>query len=75
VLLYPNPAHETLQLQTTSPVTSIKITDINGKTVKELNLNKSNSINQINIEALKQGIYIIEANNGSEKFTQKFIKK
>jgi hypothetical protein len=76
IKLYPNPAHESLQLQTKSPITAIKITDLSGKIVKEESLNLNNkSINQINIESLTQGMYILEAYNSSEKYTQKFLKK
>ncbi|QSB26135.1 T9SS type A sorting domain-containing protein [Flavobacterium sp. CLA17] len=75
VKLYPNPAHESLQLQTTNPVTAIKITDVTGKIVKEENVKgSSNTIHQINIESLPQGLYILEAYTGTEKYTEKFLK-
>jgi len=73
VKLYPNPATNTLHLQTAtnSSLDKITITDLTGKVI----LTQTNNTTQINVELLASGMYIIEAVSGTEKFTIKFIKK
>ncbi len=73
VKLFPNPTKNLLHLQTAtnSNLDKITITDLTGKVI----LTQTNNTNQVNVELLASGMYIIEAVSGQEKFTTKFIKE
>ena len=73
VKLYPNPANNTLQLQTASNVgiDKITITDLTGKVI----LTQTTNTQQVEVASLANGMYMIEAVSGGEKFTSKFIKE
>ena len=73
LVIYPNPAQKTLQLQTKTDTTidKIIITDLSGKII----LMQVQNTNQINVEQLSNGMYFIEAFSGDEKFTSKFVKE
>jgi uncharacterized protein (TIGR02145 family) len=72
VKLYPNPATNTLHLQTAnnSNPEKITITDLTGKVV----LIQTTNTTQVNVASLASGLYVMEAVSGQEKFTSKFIK-
>ena len=73
ISLYPNPASSALNLQLANNVSIDKIivVDAMGKIVLVQNKNA----NQINVENLTSGIYLIQVYSGDEKFQTKFIKK
>jgi hypothetical protein len=75
VSIYPNPANEFLNITGEDGLTinSISIVDLNGRTVKEVQLNVSNS--QINVSDLSSGAYLINLNTSEGKAVKKFIKK
>ena len=68
--VYPNPAHDILQLQGFSSSPSYIIYDASGKAV-----NKGNGEEDINLRALPAGAYIIKVKNNEVEKTFKFIKK
>ncbi|MCF8357352.1 MAG: T9SS type A sorting domain-containing protein [Prolixibacteraceae bacterium] len=71
LFLFPNPASEMIYVN--SPwVRSVEIINLQGQTVMELN----NNINEVDISALKKGVYIIRLHfiNG-EADMQKMVKK
>ncbi len=71
--LYPNPAINILTLESAYNLVfdKIIITDLTGKIVLE----QTQNTNQINVENLDKGIYIIQAFSSDKKFTNKFIKE
>ena len=75
--IYPNPATEVLNItsSSTESITQTKIYDLSGKLLSHLTFDKHQAQQQIAVEHLASGIYIIEL--ASEKHTQKtkFIKR
>lgn len=71
--LYPNPTNSILNLKFTDPfsVHKISVTDITGKLILE----QTQNTNQINVESLATGVYIIQAFSESEKFQARFFKE
>ena len=70
--LFPNPAHNLLQIQTSDNLTidRVIITDLTGKVILEQALDT----NTINIAQLASGMYLIKAFSGQQTFTSKFMK-
>ena len=73
IKLYPNPTISILYLSINDGICLDKITilDITGKIVLE----QTTSTNQVNVEKLASGLYIIEGFSGKEQFTSKFVKE
>jgi hypothetical protein len=73
ITVYPNPTSSILYINPSEAVTidKVVVVDITGKTVLHQNQNS----NQINIEKLAKGFYIIEAYSGNKKLTSKFVKE
>ncbi|WP_284651562.1 T9SS type A sorting domain-containing protein [Flavobacterium terrisoli] len=73
IKLYPNPTASFLTLQSAGNILfdKIVVTDLAGKTILEQYQNS----NQINVEKLAGGIYILQAFSGEEKLMAKFIKE
>jgi hypothetical protein len=71
--LYPNPAKNIVHLQTNTNVSldKITITDLTGNTV----LVQDQNSNQINVEKLARGMYILHVFSGENMFTSKFVKE
>ncbi len=68
-VIYPNPAKNIVQFKNIPPsVQEVEVYDIAGKLIKKTNLNETQILN---IEDLKQGVYLVKAN----KFVQKLIKQ
>ncbi|MCA6422685.1 MAG: T9SS type A sorting domain-containing protein [Flavobacterium sp.] len=70
--IYPNPTNSILNIEFTNDLLfdSVKIYDLFGKLVSE----KKQNTNQINVENLTKGIYIIEVVSDGKIFMNKFIK-
>lgn len=69
---YPNPANNTIHFSSNYDLTNANITILDNKgriIIQGLNKN-----NQLNIESLKRGIYIIIINNSKHQFVRSFIK-
>lgn len=73
ISVYPNPAREELNINTTSDITisEIEITDLNGRLI----LSKNKDFNKIDIEKLQQGIYLLKITYNDEIEIKKFVKK
>ncbi len=68
----PNPVENVINLTgVTSKIGSYRIYNQLGQEVKSGNLNQS----EVNVENLKQGIYIFEAYDGNQVITKRFSKK
>ncbi len=67
--IYPNPAKEFVYIENLpSKISVIEVCDITGKTVKIIDLDKTQSID---IKNLKQGVYFVKA----ERFVRRLIKQ
>lgn len=69
--LFPNPTNNILKLNYNSFIDKVIISDFLGKVI----LVETNTTNEINVESLSKGIYIIEVISGKDKFFSKFIKE
>jgi len=69
--VYPNPAKDVLYFENNKQINSVKISNIQGKTIKEF---KQVNGNKIDIKNLLPGIYFIKTNSNKFTFTAKFIK-
>ncbi|AEA42630.1 T9SS type A sorting domain-containing protein [Fluviicola taffensis] len=67
----PNPAVETITIQTTATDFTVVIYDMAGKQVLSENLKNKN---QLNISSLKQGTYVIEINAQGKILQEKLVK-
>jgi hypothetical protein len=66
-LLYPNPASDEVVLETYLEETTIKVVDINGRTVGQYNGIKGK--NTINLNGLPAGVYVVSLYS-SENFIE-----
>lgn len=77
--IYPNPTTSILNIEfSTTTIEKVKfdIFDLNGKLIKTVSKENSSQINQqINVEDLQAGTYILVINTGKYNSTHKFIKK
>ncbi|TVR79903.1 MAG: T9SS C-terminal target domain-containing protein [Chitinophagaceae bacterium] len=72
--IYPNPASQILFVETTIPVESYRIFDLNGRLIleKHADFSMQNSL-QIPIEHLKKGSYLIQLNSSEKTIIDQFI--
>lgn len=70
--VFPNPTNAVLnfQLGNDKVIDAITITDLTGKIV----IKQAIKSNQVNVESLATGVYIIQGQSGDEKFESKFVK-
>ena len=73
ITVFPNPAKDFLTIQNTSnnKIDKVIVSDVSGKTILQQNQNT----NQVDVQNLAKGMYILQAFSGKEKFTSKFIKE
>lgn len=71
LITYPNPSQNILKLYSQSTFDKVIISDFLGKVI----LVQTQGTNEINVESLSKGIYIIEAISGKDTFFSKFIKE
>jgi alpha-tubulin suppressor-like RCC1 family protein len=70
--LFPNPTNSILNLNIeNTTIEKVLIVDIFGKII----LNQTQNLEQINVESLSRGMYILKAFSDSKTFQSKFIKK
>ncbi len=73
--VYPNPSNGlvTISSDANSALSSVSLTDLNGRTVKTVELNGDSS-SQINISDLSAGVYMMNINSDQGSVTKKIIK-
>lgn len=65
ILMYPNPAKKEIFIKTIQDVQSIEVIDLNGKFIKQINIEN----NKVNTESLNSGVYFFKISiNGVFKF-------
>ena len=69
--IYPNPAKNIIHIKNNSEIEKITIFDYLGKEI----LTQTQNINEVNVENLSKGIYLIEIHSENEKVYKKFIKE
>lgn len=69
--IYPNPTKNIFQIKNNSEIEKLTIFDYLGKVI----LTQTQNNNEINVENLSKGIYIIEIQLENEKVYKKFIKE
>ncbi len=75
--IFPNPVKDNLNLNFADNAygtINLTISDISGKLVKQLNIQKSNHI-KINVSDLKTGVFILKLKFNNAIYTYKFVKK
>lgn len=70
--LYPNPAKNYFSFDTQKKVDFVKIFDISGKQIMNVN---TPMVNRIDISGLQQGVYTVQVNSGSEMYRNLLIVK
>lgn len=72
-VISPNPANNILNITSDiAKIQSVSIVDLNGRTVKQLEVNNTNS--QINVSDLNAGVYMLNIQSEEGKTVKKFIK-
>ena len=72
--IYPNPFTDDIKITSSSELKSVRIMNITGKTVVQLN-NLSGTTLSIPVQALKAGIYIISVESAESVSVQKITKR
>jgi hypothetical protein len=72
ILIYPNPVKENLVIQNYSGAATARFYDAAGMMVKQLSIG-ANSINQIPVGRLKNGLYLIKIENEQGVMTKKIV--
>jgi|LakWasMe75_LOW10_FD_contig_71_429956_length_960_multi_8_in_0_out_0_1 hypothetical protein len=72
---YPNPASNVVNISNNNNIllSNVDITDINGRTVKSLQVNNLTEI-QMNVSDLNSGVYFMNIDTDSGRVVKKFIK-
>jgi hypothetical protein len=72
-VFWPNPVGNTLQIQTKSAISTIRIINLAGQTVLMQKTEKSDT--SIDVHFLAPGVYLLETNESGVQYQQKFIKE
>ncbi|MCO5247935.1 MAG: M43 family zinc metalloprotease [Chitinophagales bacterium] len=75
ILIYPNPAKETIRIENTKEfgIITLRIRDINGRIIQSYEDLKNYDMN-IHIDKYSQGVYFIEIITNENSYTKRFIK-
>ena len=65
---YPNPAHDRILF--TSKMDQVSIVSLNGETIK-----RETDCEELNLDKLKSGLYILILQNGNKKVSRQLIKQ
>ncbi len=72
IQLYPNPAEDWVMINNDLPITFVRITDISGKVMLEL---EDDNIKKINLNVLSSGTYLLECLSENEKYRSTISKQ
>jgi uncharacterized delta-60 repeat protein len=73
VLVYPNPATETIMVKSESRMSSVELLDALGRSVLLHSVN-ANQL-QLDLSKIPDGIYLLRASDGERVFTKKVVKE
>lgn len=71
--IYPNPANDYIDIVNENENAIAYLLDINGRTISEVNLTKSN--NRMDLTSIPAGVYIVKVIDGNQVKTTKLLKK
>ena len=74
ITLYPNPAHNTLTVESASPIREITVYDTFGHAVNVETFHETSLQQTLNTSSLPIGIYIVKAVTANGTTTAKFVK-
>lgn len=72
ISLYPNPATDIVNINTSTSVDHVRLYDLTGRVVMEANPNKENF--NLDVTGLSKGVYLVKLNAGNKEATTKLIK-
>ncbi|TNE99906.1 MAG: T9SS type A sorting domain-containing protein, partial [Bacteroidetes bacterium] len=72
IQIFPNPAKDWVMINNDLPITFVRITDISGKVMLEL---EDDNIKKINLNVLSSGTYLLECISENEKYRSTIIKQ
>ncbi|MCW5519765.1 M36 family metallopeptidase [Aureitalea sp. L0-47] len=77
IQLYPNPAQSELNLVNNSQerLSSVRITDVNGRVVQTAELNNSGTITTLSVENLSTGMYFVQIEAESATVVKRIVKQ
>ena len=75
ITLYPNPTHNTLTVESASPIREIAVYDMTGRAVMVETMCTSSQQRVVNTSSLHAGIYIVKVITDKGTKTAKFVKK
>ncbi|HET6556250.1 MAG TPA: alpha-amylase family glycosyl hydrolase [Prolixibacteraceae bacterium] len=73
IRVYPNPATHSLHVESASPIRTVELLTMDGKTVKRMNGNHYTL--SFNLDQVKQGMYLLRVQTTERVFTEKVIRK
>lgn len=73
VSIYPNPFNNNVLVSSSKRIDNISVVDITGKVVFETEVNGFNA--NLELQDLKQGIYLVRISSGTEVSTKRMIKR
>ena len=73
VLAYPSPATDNLNVEVNEPIEALEVFDMTGN--KVLELGQSNGITQVDVSALRAGVYILVVKSADKVETKRFVKR
>jgi hypothetical protein len=72
--VFPNPTRELINIQCSSPMQEISISDVSGRLIQTLEIQDSLE-QELNVNGLSAGIYFIRIESGKGITTRKFVKQ
>ena len=75
ITLYPNPTHNTLTVESASPIREIAVYDMTGRAVMVETMCTSSQQRVVNTSSLHAGIYIVKVITDKGTKTAKFVKR
>lgn len=73
ISVYPNPAREFIQVQSSSSLRSIQVTNMNGSVLNQTQLTGNISSERVSLSGLASGIYIVVVQSDKGKKVEKLI--
>jgi len=76
IQVFPNPAQTFVQIslpEQSNKAVRIQISDLAGRVIRSINLNKADTPYKLSLQDLSEGTYLLEIWNGSEKESQKLV--
>jgi hypothetical protein len=73
--IFPNPTSEILNINAQTPISKVSLYDLNGRLLKEEQINGNLMQHQLDVQNLSNGIYFVEIDSGEKSVSKKFVKR